>query len=746
MTVIAARPGGAPAAARSRAGRLTAAAPLLSIFLWLCVLYGWQAWRTRTAWFFYDELLYAELSRAIADTGHAGLRGHPQSFTTLYSFLLAPVWWIRSPQTAYETAKLVGVLAMSSVVFPAYGLARFLAPPRAALFAAAASAAIPSLAYSSLLLTEVVAYPFATLCFFLGLKAIVERRPSWIAAAVAASLVAPLVRSQLVVLPVALGISALVFAATSSPAHAWFRAAPRLVRLALPLAVVAVVLVVDRVIGHLYQIWAITTRDHPGRIVEYGLWSLGAVTIGVGVLPVVVALASLAPPKGRRWSDVERAFAAILAASVLAFALYTGVKTAYLGSFWGKRVEERNVIYLSPLFFAAAAAWVGRRSLRAPALVASAAAVGGLIGTMPITFDYPNIEALGLSLLAWANLHFGISATFAQNALLGLVAGSALAVLAVQLRPGALYARAGVAMLAALVLAWNVGGELAASDFSRWFAGLMRDSVPSPLDWVDRATGGADTVLLAHQVRNANGLHELEFWNRSIETVANVDGVGYPGPGPVFTATPEARDGALLPDPGATYAVAESGIEAVGSVVETLGEWSVVKLAGPLRLRAVRNGVFSDGWMGRSSSYSQYSSPGRRAGTLTVVASRTGWCGTPVGGLAIVRLGRLAPGPSGHGLLARDAAVTSRPLRSCRQAVFRLHTPPPPFRAEVSVTRTFVPAELDFKTSDRRRLGAQMTFAFEPLPAATGSRGGGPGPPARPPRRTSPRRGAPARA
>lgn len=712
MTAVAARPRDAPAVARSRASRLVAAAPLLSVFFWLCVLYGWQAWRTSTAWFFYDELLYAELSRAIAHSGHAALRGHPQSFTTLYSFVLAPVWWIRNPQTAYETAKLVGVLAMSSVVFPAYGLARMLASPRGALFAAAASAAIPSLAYSSLLLTEVVAYPFAALCFLLALKALVERRPSWIAAATAASLVAPLVRSELIVIPVAVGIATLIVAAGSAGFRTWLRAAPRAVRLALPLTVVAAALVTDRVVGHFYEIWSIATREDPGGIVKYGLWSLGAVTIGLGVLPVIVGLASLAPARGRRWTDAERAFAALLAAGVFAFATYTGVKTAYLGSFWGRHVEERNVIYLSPLFFAATAAWLERRRVRGLALAASAAAAAGLIVTMPITFDYPNIEALGLSLLSWANLHLGVSATFAQNALLLLVAVSALAVLAADLRPQGRYARAAAATLGAFVLAWNVGGELAASDFSRWFAGQMRDSVPQPLDWVDRATGGANTVLLAHQVENANGLHELEFWNRSIETVANVDGVGYPGPGPVFTATPEARDGALLPDPGASYAVAESGIDAVGSVVDARGEWSLVRLRGPLRLRDVRDGVFSDNWMGRSSSYSQYSTPGRLAGTLTIVASRTGWCGTPVGGLVIVRLGRLVPGRSGHGVLVPAAAVTSKPLRSCRQAVFRLRTPPPPFRAEVSVTRTFVPAELDFNQTDRRRLGAQMTYAF----------------------------------
>ena len=48
---------------------------------------------------------------------------------------------------------------MTSVIFPTYFLARMLVGRGAALFAAAGAAAIPSLAYSSWIVEEPLAYP-----------------------------------------------------------------------------------------------------------------------------------------------------------------------------------------------------------------------------------------------------------------------------------------------------------------------------------------------------------------------------------------------------------------------------------------------------------------------------------------------------------------------------------------------------------------------------------------------------------
>ena len=89
MAVVTAR---TTPAERTLVDRLLAAVPLLSVFLWLAIVYMIQAWAHKTPWLFGDELELTQLSRAIADTGHAARRGEPYSFTTLWTYVLAPAW------------------------------------------------------------------------------------------------------------------------------------------------------------------------------------------------------------------------------------------------------------------------------------------------------------------------------------------------------------------------------------------------------------------------------------------------------------------------------------------------------------------------------------------------------------------------------------------------------------------------------------------------------------------------------
>src|SRR6184192_4815857 len=99
------------AAERTLADRVLAAIPLLSIFLWLCIVYAIEAWAHGTPWLFGDELELAQLSRAIADTGHAARRGEPHSFDSLYTFFIAPAWRIGNLHHAYDAVKYLNVIA-----------------------------------------------------------------------------------------------------------------------------------------------------------------------------------------------------------------------------------------------------------------------------------------------------------------------------------------------------------------------------------------------------------------------------------------------------------------------------------------------------------------------------------------------------------------------------------------------------------------------------------------------------------
>ena len=123
MTSVAA-PEEAAAARRTSLDRTIAAVPLLSVFLWLCMLYAWEVHNHASPWLFSDELEFSQLSRSIAETGHAARRGEPHYFDTLYVYLLAPAWRLGSVGDAYSVVKYIGVFTMTAVVFPTYFLAR----------------------------------------------------------------------------------------------------------------------------------------------------------------------------------------------------------------------------------------------------------------------------------------------------------------------------------------------------------------------------------------------------------------------------------------------------------------------------------------------------------------------------------------------------------------------------------------------------------------------------------------------
>src|SRR5437763_5875905 len=71
---------------RTFADRLLALAPLLSLFVWLCAVYGWEAWRHGAPWLFGDELGLSQLSRAIGSTGHAARRGLECAYDSTFSY------------------------------------------------------------------------------------------------------------------------------------------------------------------------------------------------------------------------------------------------------------------------------------------------------------------------------------------------------------------------------------------------------------------------------------------------------------------------------------------------------------------------------------------------------------------------------------------------------------------------------------------------------------------------------------
>jgi hypothetical protein len=702
--------------------RVLAATPLVTVFVWALLVYAWQAWLVRTPFVFSDELEFTQLARSLAETGEAARRGAAYGLAPLPAVVTAPAWLLGSTESAYLAAKLIGVLAMSAAIFPTYALARMLVRPGPALFAATASIAIPAFMYSSLLLQEPFAYTASILALWLGVRALARPTIGSVALAAGAGLLAPFVRGQLAVIPVILLLAAgVVF--WSSGRMERYRA--RWTRWdwagAVALAVGAAVLL-NELASHRSFAWLVATRYYKDRILDLGVAAAGAMTIGLGVLPVLVGLAILVRPRGEERTPERHAFRAVLGAALLAFTFYAAVKATYLSTVFATRVYERNLIYLAPLLFVATAMWLERPRLRFVPLCFAALAVALLLAHTPLILDFPYFEAPGYAMLVAANRMLGMTPTQILE-WLPLVLGVALAfVVAAALLARRPRVRTGVVWAAAaVVLTWNVLGQLHVSSGARSSADFLLSGYVEPHDWVDRAADGREVLYLGQSIQNPNPIFLVEFWNRSIRHVWSLDGTA-PGPGPVLTPDLGDADGRLSPDPGVPFVLAEPGVDVVGEVAAERGPWRLVRVEGPLRLAQARTGITADGWAsspGREipafAAYSRFSIPGERPGAMEVLVSREGASEATPPSTVTIRIGPLAVGEDNQPALGSIAEEVEWQIEARASRAFRLDTPAPPFRVEVIVDPPFMPFEVDPRaSSDQRWLGAQVGFRFIP--------------------------------
>jgi hypothetical protein len=727
--------------------RFLRAIPLASAFLWLVVLYAWQSRGHVTPWLFTDELKFTQISRSIAETGHPAQRGHAASFDSLYTYLIAPFWRLGTVATGYAAIKYVGVVVMSSTIFPTYFLARMIVSRGWALFAAVATVAAPALGYATFLLEEPAAYFWSALCLFLIAKALAVRTRWWLIGAGAASAVAGLIRGELAVLLVIYALAAIFLAWTSAPAKEWRRSWGTWDWVGTVVLGIGAVILFSAIVGAHSQSWLIATGYYRHRMIVYGLWAAGALTIGLGVLPVV-ALAALVRPRGETWTRELKAFTAVTCAALLTFGLYTATKAAFVSTEFSTLVEERNLIYLGPLLFTATALAFERNRLRWWAVAGTAGFCLYVILTTPYNLDLrPYFDALGLSIVQLANRDLAMDDRNVTWLLVVLLIVSVALMLSPKVLRGR---RAGIvaAAAAALVIAWNLAGQISASNAINSFSQTLKANYPRPTSWLDRSATGGQAVYLGQRISNTpNGIWLTEFWNRSLQNVWSLDGTA---PGPGYFLTPDAGpDGRLTskayPEgapPGVKYVMADTGIDVVGQtvaqptithvltedqfgfpihkVVTEKAPWRVVRFSPPLRLAHDVEGIEPDGWSVAPDAgtpavavYNQFATAGGKPGFVRVVVSRAGWHGRDRPGSVTIKVGRLTRGPDKQPALGKVDQIRHWVVRAGRQRVFVLPISPPG-RVEVSVSPTFSPK--NYGRSDPRRLGAQVAFSFSETP------------------------------
>jgi hypothetical protein len=704
--------------------RVLAAVPLASIYVWLCIVYCFEAWKRATPWVFTDELELTQISRSIADTGHPARRGQPYGIHTLYTVLLAPLWLIHKVATAYAAIKYVDVFVMTSVLFPTYFLARMILRKPWALFAAAGAAVIPSLAYSSYIVEENLAYPYAALCFLLIAKAFVVRSRGRIVAAVVASLVAPAVRGELIVVPI-LFVIGLFFMWWSSDAQ---RGRRRSWSLGDWLGAVALwagaIIVISGFASRYYTEWYDVTAYNwtKYRAFAYGDWAAGALVTGLGAIPVVTGLASLVAPRGEVRLLEVRVFRCIATAAVIGFGLYTAMKASYESQFFETRVWERDLIYIAPLLFIGTALVLDRRRVNWFALAAASAYVLYLVLGTPLQLGVQLVsDALGFAIVQGANRYYEWTAGDARILLLVVFCvgiGLVVAVALPRVRRGFAFGLAGV--LAVGILAWNVVGEVAAASgsvsISRDFGRILQH----PFSWVDDATGRKPTIYLGQGVVDQRPEWLLEFWNRSITTVSSLDAtIGGPGPAgaPNITTTGQLYWTLDPTRPGKVFDYAVEDwpcVDFAGTLVVkheyAVGAapkfWRLIRLTKPNRLLATCSGIYPDGWSGpNDSTYFRYA--GTHAGWLRIRLSRQNWPASPVE----IQLGHIAEQENSPvmGAVVRQQRVV---ISGAKVKTVWLRVPARGFAVHVLVEDKFVPRQLNPNVGDPRTLGALVDYRF----------------------------------
>jgi hypothetical protein len=476
--------------------------------------------------------------------------------------------------------------------------------------------------------------------------------------------------------------------------------------------------------GHNSQPWLIATGDYRGRMIELGLWAAGAAAIGLGLVPVLVAIATVFT-RGRKTPELT-AFVAVLAAALLSFGVYAAVKASYQSTVFATRIVERNLIYVAPLAMVAMAVWLQRPRLRLVPLACAVGFVCYLIVSTPYAFnEVPYFDALGLAIAQMSNRNLGFTPNGAQWALIvALAIGVALLLLPTIGRRWRHVPAGALVVTAALVLAWNLAGQISAANYSRKSGDALIQNFPRPLDFLDRITGGEPALYLGQNLNPGSsiGIWLTEFWNRSLRYVWSTDGTA-PGPGPILT--PDLADpstGRLAQDPGVRWVIAEAGVDVAGELVAKppeAGRWYVYRVTGPLALAHSQEGISTDGWSGcdrlpcpaARSAYNQFTTPGGRRGYVIVDLSRAAARGAPIApGRVVLRVGTLIKGRDKQPHLGRVTRTIRWTIRAGDSRTFAIRAPAPPFRVEVRIAPTFSPA--DYGQSDRRQLGAQVGFGF----------------------------------
>jgi glycosyltransferase involved in cell wall biosynthesis len=583
--------------------------------------------RVVAPWIMVDELIYSELAKSFANTGHFLIRDvHHGGYGVVYPLLIAPAWKIfGSVADAYAAAKAIGSVVMSLTAIPVYFLARRVVAPIPALLAALLAVAVPSLMYTGTLMTETVFYPLFA-CVALALVLALERPTiQRQLVLVGLCLLAFLTRSQAIVLIPAVATAPLVLA--------WLD--QRRLRLladfkalyGVLFAAVVAILVVQLARGHSpYDVlgsYSVTGHANyrPGQVLKWVLYHVSELDLYLGIAPFAALL--LLTFTGR---SLDRRLRVFLAAA-LPLTLWLLLEVGAFASALSPRVQERNLFYVAPLFFIALLAWIERGLPRPPRAAAIAAVVAAALpGVLPYhrLIDVPaESDTLALLPLWW--LH-EVALGLDTIPVVVVTAAGAICLLFLTVSP-----RFAV-LLPAVVLLWFAFATERIERFDHGFpkasiGALYEGITTTPRDWVDAAVGrNADVAFVfsgRDKTHHPDTLWENEFYNRSIGPVYDLR---QPSMGGLpETKVTERADGVLLADGKPIrhrYVLSEESVPLAGSVVSRDEQKGMAlrRTHGFVRIGYRVGGLYAnDTWSGKTATYTRLRCTGGRV-TATVAS------------------------------------------------------------------------------------------------------------------------------
>jgi dolichyl-phosphate-mannose-protein mannosyltransferase len=661
---------------------------------------------------FQDELLYSELAKSYAATGHFALRDVPGSagVAPLYPVLISPAYALfeNVPQ-AYLAVKAINSLLMSLAAVPIYLTARRLLAPLPSLVAAGLSLTMPWLVYTTLVMTENAFY-LVFVCWFLALVLMLER-PTLTRQAAMLVLVglAYETRAQAVALVPAL-VTALVLVALGD---AWFgnarprwraalsRAAafwPTWLALVLGTVVFAVVELGIRgktVSDSLFGSYAVLGQvDYSIKaVLRWTLWEAGELDVVVGVIPFAAFLAVvLAGCRRESTSPALRAFAAAALATSFWILLEVG---AFASSPHSHRMEERNFFYVVPFLLIALVLWawrgVGRES---PAAASAALLAGALPGVVPLA-DFINENTV--------NDSFGLLNILVLRDKVGAAPDNLnMAVVLASIAAAGLFLflpRRWSMVAPALVFAFFAYGNRSVEFFTDNGSRAARHAgTEERRDWIDQTVGHhAQVATVLTRNRDRLTLWENEFFNRSVRNVysfvGRIDGLPHESVGVDPNTGALTANGKAV---GSEYVLADTTLLVDGEELARdpkIG-LALYRTAGTIRFSAAIAGLYPDDWSGPTLTYLRYACEG---GALTVVLKQR-----PV--TVVAR-------SSGREL----GRIVLQPVPKTYRFTVPLVQRNGGCQVDFSVHPTAVPAQVPGAGGDSRELGVHVrNFVFRP--------------------------------